>query len=240
MPKWKHEDYYDNSMNEFPVGGKIVNAVVIAVVKTFTKLYWPYRIQGKEHIDDAASKGGFIMISNHASMVDPLVMYFAMPGNRPVRFIYKGEFDSSPIFRWLLARIGAIPVARDTADRKAIKRAVNAIKRGEVIGIFPEGTRTRTDRDDQSPPVIHGGFALIAQMAKCPILPVGIYGVEKVVPKGSKFPRRVPIDVKIGKPLFFDEFSSLERREAISAMEAKAMAEVYRLRDDLAREDQER
>ncbi|HQE70741.1 MAG TPA: lysophospholipid acyltransferase family protein, partial [Atopobiaceae bacterium] len=98
-----------------------------------------------------------------------------------VRPIFKSEFNLNTLTTWFFSRVGGIPVNRGTADMKAVRRAKAALERGENILIFPEGTRIKSDDE---PAKIHGGFALMAQLAKAPVVPVAIVGARDLRPKG--------------------------------------------------------
>ena len=136
--------------------------------------------------------------------------------------------------RWFFGRVGGIPVDRGTADMKALRRAQHALQRGEDILIYPEGTRIRSD--DQ-PVEVHGGFALIAQMAKADIVPMAVCGFRDVTPEGKHLMRPVRCWMRVGKRVTFaDAPEGLKRSARLSWVEDEAIRRMYAIRDELRRE----
>ena len=132
-----------------------------------------------------------------------------------------------------LSRVGAFPVKRDTADMTSIKRAVRMLKRQELVGILPEGTRRgKTDRV----PSIHAGVSVIARMAKVPILPMTVRGVERIKQKGQRvhFPK---VTVDYGDPILVGDFDFLPKDERVEACTWYAMRECFALYYRCAPED---
>lgn len=129
--------------------------------------------------------------------------------------------------------MGAFPVKRDTADMTSIKRAVRMLKRRELVGILPEGTRRgKTDRV----PSIHAGVSVIARMAKVPILPMTVRGVERIKQKGQRvhFPK---VTVDYGDPILVGDFDFLPKDERVEACTWYAMRECFALYYRCAPED---
>jgi len=113
----------------------------------------------------------------------------------------KSEYFRKPLMRWIFTRYQAFPVVRHTADRAALRRAFDLLKAGEVLIIYPEGTRV--DAGKLATPEAGAGF--IAQKAGCPVLPVALTGTRDCMPKGTIWPRRVPVTVKFGKPFLLPQ-----------------------------------
>lgn len=226
------DDYYDHPMKEHPLLGRILFHVATAVVYVFSKLYWRWSSEGPHAFKGLPKDApGRVVVANHGSMFDPVVLILeAKTNNRALRPLYKSEFDKVGLVNWFFSRVGGIPIKRGTADMKAIRRAVSALKRGEDICIFPEGTRIR---DPHARPPLHGGFALIAQMAKADVVPVAIDGSDEICPTGKGFCRPAKVRVRYGEPLSFDEVPGTGRREKAEEMERLAMARVYELRSEL-------
>ena len=151
-----------------------------SLVVGFCKLFWRVSVTGKEHVP---ATGPFILAPVHRSNVDFAIV--AAVTTRRMRYLAK---DS--IWRFGLGRLweslGAIPVARGTADREAMRQLEATLAAGDPVVMFPEGTR-------QTGPVVQplfDGPAYVAARAGVPIVPVGIGGSEKAMPKGSKMLRR--------------------------------------------------
>lgn len=226
------DDYYDHGMKEFPLPARALLAVAATIVWAVTKLLWPWRIEDVRLLRDDAR--GRMIVMNHTSMLDPVViicgLYFH--GIR-VRPISKSEFNKTNLVSWLFSRAGTIPVKRGTADLKAVRRAQAALTRGECVLVFPEGTRIKSD--DQ-PVTIHGGFALMAQMAKAPVQPVAIVGARDITPKGTHWKRFGRVFCKAGECIEFSDLGVRGRKQQALRMEEVAMERVYALRDELRHE----
>jgi 1-acyl-sn-glycerol-3-phosphate acyltransferase len=126
----------------------------------------------------------------------------------------KYEYFQKPHLRWLFTAYQAFPVVRHTADRTALRRSFDLLRSGQALIVYPEGTRV--DSGVLAAPEPGAGF--IAQKAGCPVLPVALTGTRECMPKGTHWPRRVPVTIRFGEP-----FLVLQRRptgERISHEEA--------------------
>lgn len=223
------EDYYEHSMRDFPLPARMFYAAAVGVTAGLSKLLWRWGIEDADRYfwND---KRGRVLIMNHGSMIDPVVIAAsAYAHGLRVRPIYKSEFDKSKIVRWAFSRVGAIPVVRGTADIKAVRRAQRAIKRGECVLVFPEGTRIK----DDGPHEIHKGFALMAQMAKAPVQPFAIVGSRDITPPGKVLKRLHTVFAAAGPCIEFSDLDVKGRKQQIERMEELAMDEVWKLRDGL-------
>ncbi len=226
------EDYYDNGMRDYPVAVRAGYAVILVILYAFCKVMWRCDFDKIELIADRRDDTGTVIISNHTSMAEvvAIVTYLWRRG-RLVRPIFKSEFNKTGIVRWFFARVGGIPVDRGTADMKSLRRASHALGRGEDILIFPEGTRIRTD--DQ-PVEVHGGFAIIAQMGKAPVVPMAVCGFRDITPKGKHLMRPVKCWMRVGEALTTDDAPrELKRRERTQWVEDESLRRMYALRDKL-------
>ena len=228
--KYTREDYFDNAMDDYPFMAKVLLSVVILVVAFLSKIIWPWRIEDGEKLWN--DHKGRMIIMNHVSFLETVLpsttMWFRGVHVRP---IYKSEWDDNGFLHWLLPRVGGIPIDRGTADVKSVKRAVNCLKRGECVLVFPEGTRVKTADQEVE---IHGGFALMARMAKVPVQPMAIVGPRGIKPPGRKFPRLFwSVFLKAGDCISFDDMTSTGRRERTEEMERVGMEHVYALREEL-------
>lgn len=236
MAHWSPDDYADRGMREFPLGSRMVLAFVVAVLWVFSKFMWRWRMQNADELlPEAGAETGSIIICNHTSMAEVVAIYVhEYTHGRRVRAIAKSEFYRTGIVVWLFSRAGTIPVDRGTADMRALRRAQHALKRGEDVLIFPEGTRIRTD--DQ-PVEIHGGFALMAQMAKASVAPMAVCGFRDITPKGKHIMRPRTCWMRAGEKLSLDDApASLKRRDRLQWLEDEGMRRVYELRDALQAE----
>lgn len=226
------EDYYEHPIREFPITSRALLAASIIVCGAVSKVFWHWTLENGEELWNA--KGGQMVIMNHISMLDPIIIVVSgWAHGRRMRPIYKSEFDKHRFVTWFFARVGALPVKRGTADIKVVRRAQRALQNGEDVVIFPEGTRIRPGDTNVE---IHGGFALIAQLAKAPVLPVAIVGASDGAPGGAKSLRPCRVWMRAGKAITFDELNVKGRKKRAEAMEKVAMDRVYALRDALRAE----
>ncbi|OUP08216.1 lysophospholipid acyltransferase family protein [Collinsella sp. An2] len=225
------DHYYDQGMRENALPIRILYYVVIAVLYIFSKVMWRWKVDNTEKLVPKG-KTGSVIISNHTSMAEVVVTvtHIVRQGRR-VRPIMKSEFNKNPIVRWFFARVGGIPVERDTADMKSLRRAQHALQRGEDVLIYPEGTRIRTD--DQKVEV-HGGFALIASMAKADIVPMAVCGFRDITRDGHHLMRPVKTWLRVGEPVHLDDAPrDLKRKERLQWVEDEAIRRMYAIRDEL-------
>lgn len=149
------------------------------------------QIDGRENIP---KRGAVILAPNHRSLID--IPVAAATTRRKVWFMGKEELFRSKLSALFLRNLGAFPVKRGRPDRAPLQRALALLAVGEVVGIFPEGTRRPLARFEE----LEEGFAYVALKSGAPIVPVAISGTEAVFPPGGKRPRFVKIRVAIGDP----------------------------------------
>lgn len=176
-----------------------------SVVSPLLNTYFRGRVYGAQNVPQ---KGAFVLVSNHASYFDPPILSCAV--RRPVAYMAKEELFRIPILKQSIELYGAYPVKRGASDRTALQAALKVLQQGWVAGIFLQGTRTPDGR------ITHPklGAALIAAKAGVPLLPVSLWGTEKILRKGSSVPRSVPVTVRIGELI---EPPSSIKREALQA-----------------------
>lgn len=174
------------------------------------------RVEGVENIPPA---GPLLIAANHASNLDPLAGWAAVYPARRMWAIAKSELWHGPLMRAVMEMMRGIPVRRGGADRATIRRALDMLRAGEAVGIFPEGTRSRDGRLQPAQP----GLALLVQRSGAPVLPVAIVGTHAMLPPGRSVPRRGQVIVAFGKPLRFDPGAP---REVVLESVMAAIAEV--------------
>jgi len=176
---------------------------------------------GRENVPTA---GGVILAPNHISYVDPPIVGCYL--KRQVHYMAKEElFRSKLLAAWLRA-VGTFPVRRGTADRKALKQAIDLLNRGRVVCIFPEGTRS-SDGKLQEPEL---GIGLVALKAQAPIVPVAIIGSDKVLPISAKRLYRHRVKLVYGKPLSFPQpEQGRETRQSLEEVGRTTMSAISEL-----------
>ncbi len=142
-------------------------------------------------------KGGVVLCCKHISVLDPIIIGALIP--RKVRYMAKAEVFRTPVIRSLARYFGAFPVNRGKHDLAAMKTALTILKDGEVLGIFPEGTRIRSNELSEG----KAGAVTMAYRTGCPIVPVGMYAKNHRIRLFSR------VRVRIGKPLSAAELGVL-------------------------------
>jgi 1-acyl-sn-glycerol-3-phosphate acyltransferase len=185
---------------------RAASGVVRLLVRSFTRPSW----SGTAHVP---SSGGVVLVANHLSFLDPLVLgAFVDELGRQPRFLAKSELFSVPLFGRVLRATGQIPVQRATVSAvKAYEDAVAAVRRGECVVVYPEGTLTRDP--ERWPMRGRTGVARIALVTRAPVVPVAQWGVQDVLPPWSRRLRLLPrhdVRVVAGPPV---DLSDLYDRE---------------------------
>lgn len=182
----------------------------------FFKLFFRAEIKGLENVP---RDGAMILAANHMSNWDPpLLATFLF---RPVSYMAKVELFKNPIFGRAISACHAFPVKRGAADRGAIKAAIDVLKQGKCLGLFPEGTRSRTGQMKKA----EAGVGLIASMTKSPVVPAAIIGTDKIFANGGHFPK---LKVIYGEPMQFT--GDRKNKEELEAFSQSIMDKIYELK----------
>ncbi len=190
----------------------------------FFKVMFGFRVIGRENLPKT---GPVILASNHASYLDPPFVGTGAP--RRVNFLAKEELFNRPWKRFILTNWKAIPVRREQLDKAVLKTVLDRLKAGEVVGLFPEGTRTP---DGELLPG-KAGIGMIVSMAKVPVVPVYIKGSDKTMSKAHKGLRRCPITIAYGKPIEFGRLGKEAGHERYQRISDTIMDEIKKLRDEI-------
>ncbi len=175
-------------------------AVLQRITQLVAVLGYRVRCSG---IHNLPAAGGVLVVSNHQSHFDPPLVGLA--SHRRMNYLARSSLFGFPPFRWLINSLDAIPIEREGIGLGGIKESLRRLKRGEIVVMFPEGTRTP---DGEIGP-FHAGFTTLAVRSGAHILPVAIEGAHDAWPKRSRFPRRGTIHVHYGAPLAPAEIARL-------------------------------
>lgn len=198
----------------------------LAVAPTIRLAFRP-TVEGLEHIP---ATGGAIFASNHLSVADELLLGTVVP--RHLAFWAKSEYFKGTglkgaFSKFVLTGLGAIPVERagGRAALSAFDAAIPVLKAGDLVAVYPEGTRSPDGRLYRG----RTGAARLAVSAGVPIIPVGVTGTDKAQPIGTRVPRpgRAAIGIRFGKPLDFTGRS--DDRTSLREMTDELMAEIQKL-----------
>ena len=183
--------------------------LVAIVLAPLLRLMFRIKTSGKENLP----QGGYILVGNHVSYLDPLAFAYSvyLHMKRVPHYLAKESLFRVPVLKWILPRVGQIPVYRGgKSNDEPLRAAKEFLKAGQVVVVFPEGTLTRDP--NQWPMRGKAGAIRLAVELGLPIVPAGHWGVEKVLGNYSKKFRPNPfhlVRVKIGAPLYFPELAGI-------------------------------
>jgi len=188
-------------------------------VGAFYRLLFRFKIEGRENVP---KDGGVILCANHTSNQDALALAIASPRN--LHFLTKYELWHGKFLSKLFDSLGCIPVNREKPSMDTLKRTVSTLKDGRAIAIFMQGGRREDiDYDD-----VKAGVALFAVKGKASVVPVNIT---------SKFKLFSRVNIKIGKPISFEEFWETKvRTEQLNAIAQRIIDAIAQLGDKPAAE----
>ncbi len=188
------------------------------IVGAFFRLFTRWRVKGRENVP---RKGALLVVSNHLNFNDPPLLGVSL--GRQVVFMAKEELFRFRPLAYFLSSLGAFPVHRGRLDREAIRRSEKALAEGRALVMFPEATRSPRSQLQRAFP----GSALIASRQAVPVLPVGIFGTERL--KGLWLFRRPRITVNIGKTFSLPKAGSKLTREELTENTELIMRRVAEL-----------
>jgi 1-acyl-sn-glycerol-3-phosphate acyltransferase len=181
---------------------RLVVVVAKPLLRVFTRREW-------RGLDNVPREGGIIVAANHVSELDPFAVgEFLLDHDRPPRFLAKAELFRKAPLKWVLVGAEQIPVSRNSVDASlALEPAVDALRRGECVLVYPEGSVTR---DPQLWPMkARTGVARLALLSGAPVIPVAQWGPEQVLPYKARRPRLLPrhrFQVLAGPPVDLSAF----------------------------------
>lgn len=179
-----------------PIEATWIWRTLYVIATIIRPLFLRLRVEGTENIPPT---GGAVVACNHTMGPDYVILGYA--STRQVYYMAKSEiFYFHPWLTQLIKASGAFPIRRGQHDSNAIEMATEMVRSGKLVGMFPEGTRSRSGRLQRG----RSGAARIALEANAPILPVVVIGSEPVLPDLLKLRRRPLVTVRFGKPIYPD------------------------------------
>ncbi len=170
-------------------------------------------------VENVPENGGFILASNHMHALDPVFIGVGME-KRQLHFMGKKELFENPVAKYFLTKLNGFPIVRGSADSDALNYAIRVVKEGNILGIFPEGTRSK----DYKPARAKSGVAMIAHQSKADVLPVSIYTSDDLK-KGTK------LTIRFGEVIPYENLGLSEdaTREEIKGCAKMIMGEIVKL-----------
>ena len=210
---------------------KIFHSVANRAAALFMKVLFGYSsriyVIGCEHINRA---GGFLLASNHISHFDPFIISSVV--RRKIDWMAMAEFFPLPIVGLFLRAVDAFPAARDRADRKTIRTAIERLKNGRIVGVFPEGGIRDGGQSLLEGAPVRAGASTLAHIAGIPIVPSVILGSDRLYGKRQWLPfQRTPVWIGFGQPI--SHFPELDKSDARERIEQELNAAFQRLYADL-------
>ncbi|MEH0579834.1 MULTISPECIES: lysophospholipid acyltransferase family protein [Streptomyces] len=186
-----------------------------------------------EGLENIPAEGPAILASNHLSFSDSFFLPAVL--DRKVTFIAKAEYFTTPGVKGRLTAaffkgVGQLPVDRSGArgaGEAAVKSGIEVLERGELFGIYPEGTRSPDGRLYRGKP---GGLARVALATGAPVIPVAMIDTEKIQPPGKVLPKVMRPGIRIGRPLDFSRYQGMDHdRFVLRALTDEVMYEIMKL-----------
>jgi 1-acyl-sn-glycerol-3-phosphate acyltransferase len=195
----------------------VIGAVTVGPIRRLFR----FASKGEEHLP---REGGFVLSANHMSNLDPWPLGIPLYPDRQLRFMAKAEIYRAPL-KWILEPAGAFPIRRGMGDEDAMKRAIDLAQAGEVVAIFPEGTRrNKGSKKRKARP--RSGAARVALAAGVPLVPAAIGGTESLLKLG-------PLRVAYGPPIELDDLKDMDIRRASKIATERLMDAIHGLEKTL-------
>lgn len=176
------------------------------------------RVTGSERVPPT---GPLLLAANHQSYLDPPAISTSVLHRHTTFIARAGLFKVKP-FAWLISTLSAIPLREDSGDAAAIRATIGALEQGQMVLIFPEGSRTETGQIGE----FKRGVALLVKKARCPVVPAAIAGAFEAWPRSRKFPRLFgkPVRVAFGEPIPYDALMKDGPDAALALIRARVVA----------------
>jgi 1-acyl-sn-glycerol-3-phosphate acyltransferase len=163
-------------------------------------------------------QGAVLICSNHQSYLDPILV--GMASHRRLNYLARESLFRSAPFRWLIQFYNAIPIQRDGLGIGGLKETLRRLKRGEVVLVFPEGTRT----PDGSVQPLKPGFCSVARRADATLVPVAIDGAFEAWPRNRRLPSFSRITIEFGRPLLPEDYAKMQDDELVENLRQRIIA----------------
>ena len=174
-----------------------------------------FRMVGREGVPRT---GALIVCANHPSTIDPPVLPAFLPRTDSWSMAKSEFFERISVTSLVFRRYHAFPVVRHSPDRRGLRRARDVLHQGGALVVYPEGTRVESGQLERGEP----GAGFIARSSGVPVLPVGLVGTNRCVPKGARWPRRAPVEIRFGAPIWIKnrrpDGRRVENQEATDAI----------------------
>lgn len=168
------------------------------------------RCAGRSHVP---AQGGVLVCSTHQSYLDPILI--GLSCNRRMNYVARQSLFQYPLLKRLMRWYNAFPIDREGVGISGLKETLRRMRQGEIVLLFPEGTRTQDGRIAPIKP----GFCAIAKRGRVPLVPVAIVGANQVWPRSQRLPRPAPIAIQYGTPLQPSEMRAMSDDELVARLQ---------------------
>ncbi len=177
--------------------------------------FFNVRCEGRDKVPDI---GGGLMLANHQSNLDPVLIGLAC--DRRLNYVARKTLFKFAPFRWLINSLDAIPIDREGTGLEGLKETLKRLKRGEIVLLFPEGTRTPDGEVHRIKP----GFCAVARRSGLPLFPVALDGAWQAWPRQRLLPRRAIVHVQFGDAIKPELIQSLTDEQLTAEVERRIRA----------------
>jgi 1-acyl-sn-glycerol-3-phosphate acyltransferase len=192
-----------------------------AVARWLGTMFQDLKVYGQSNVP---LSGGVLLVSNHQSYVDPAFIACKLP--RALTFLAKSELFEPPVFGWGIRQCNAFPVRQGKGDREAVNAAIQLLRAGRAMLIFPEGSRC----SDGEIAAMESGASLLVRRAKVPVVPVAIEGAFHVWPNYKPLPRTGRVRIKFGQPIVMHDMEKEAITRRIDVEIRKLFGELREMR----------
>lgn len=179
------------------------------LARTMAMTLFPLRTAGTEHIP---REGPALICSNHQSMLDPIILGATI--SRPLSYMARETLFRNPYFGHFIRLYDAIPIQRDRRGISGFKETVKHLRRGKMVVIFPEGTRT----EDGSLGNLKPGICALLRRSRVPLIPVAVAGAFEAWPRGQRMPHPQRLAVQIATPLLLEDTADLTDEQLLDLL----------------------
>lgn len=199
----------------------MVYTLLWLLVNVVARVCFRYRTVGAERVP---RRGGVLLAANHESYLD--IPLLGCGVRRRLYFMGRRSLFPNPVIGWICRHLGWIPIRQDRLDREGFGEAIERIKAGKAVVIYPEGGRSRDGRLLLAKP----GVGVIVAKTGCPVIPVHIEGTFEALPTGARFIRCRPVTVTFGEAMdFTEDLKNLEGKAAYQHVASAVMARIAEL-----------
>ena len=192
---------------------------IVSICRYYFSTYHSYRVEGGHHIPDS---GGAIFVSTHCAFFDPPAMACATP--RILDFLARKTLFDNPIFGKAIRNLNAIPVDQENPDMAGLKTIISRLRKGRVVVLYPEGSRTWDGELQPGQP----GIGLVIEKAGVPVIPSRFFGMHEAWPRGESPRLFTPVTLVVGKP-FVPHSDKSDKRERYQDLSDQVMHAIAAL-----------